>query len=153
MNALAKSVRDYWCAGFRRTILDPEVLQICIDNLEPYEIDLLEKGVAVCAESDALKESFDFLLKKIRNRHNDISSRCTLVDEDDGTLLFSNSTCVSELQIHPDTYDECVEHSLTRIRDITKEALVLLSFNAIADVTAALVLWNATVDLAEEEED
>lgn len=152
MNDLARSVRDYWCSGRKRTVLDPVVLQTCIDNLEPYERQLLEKGVAVCAESDSLRESFDFLLIKIRNRHYDISSQCTIVDED-GHITYTDRSCVSELEIHPNTYGELVEHSLTRIRDVTKEALVLLSLDAIADVTAALVLWYTSHDTDSEEDD
>ena len=137
---LVKIVRDYISQTLWGVQLDPIVTNSCVDNITEDEKELLTMSPTRVRDDHEMMERYKYLMKKLHNRHNDISAHFTSVN-DDGTLEFSDRSCITELDILPSTYQECTTFSITRIRDATKEALMLLSLESIADLTQALILW------------
>lgn len=136
MRKEVKVVRDYWTNLSPAFSIDPIVLNESVDTLETVEREILLNG-----DSDTDKEQheeFLFVVNKVFNRHNDICSGASGVDADGGFVCTTKSS-ITELNISFSTLVDCNRNAIYHINDVSKEALPTLSFEAIADVTAALI--------------
>ena len=88
-------------------------------------------------------EEFIFVVTKVFNRHNDICSGVTEVK--DGDVIISENSSITELNIELKTLRDCNRNAVYHISDISKEILPALSFEAIADVTGAVIAMGTNV--------
>lgn len=136
-----REIREYWEGKRYRFTLDAELLDISLKALDPQEVAILQKGRAVCEESEALAEAWEFLAYKVFNRHNDIASRYTILG-DDGELTVTEESAITELDISLGTMKNCNQSCVYKISDIRKDILPTLTFESIAEVTAAILAFN-----------
>lgn len=141
MKKNVKEVYDYWTSKRYNFVFDSELLDACVNNLSAHETSILEKGKFACEESEALGEEFEFLMYKIFNRHNDIACRYSSIDGN-GELVISEKSSITELDISLETMRNCNESCVYHIDDIQKDILPSLTFEAIAEVTAAILTFN-----------
>ncbi len=141
MRKNAREVREYWSSKHYNFVLDAELLDASIGALTPQEIKILDKGRDECMQSEALTEQWLFLMYKIFNRHNDLASRYSTIDEN-GELCITSNSAITELDISYDTMRNCNASLIYKISDVTKGALPSLTFEAIAEVTAAILNFN-----------
>ncbi len=140
MKKNVKEVYDYWTSKRYNFSFDSEILDACVNNLTPRELAVLDRGRETCEDSEALKEEFTYLMYKVFNRHNDIASRYSYIDED-GELVISERSSITELDISLETMKNCNQSCVYHIVDIQKETLPSLTFEAIAEVTAAILTF------------
>lgn len=140
MQKLIKEVRDFMSKEYYGLEFDTDVLTISINTLLPVEREILENG-----DSDANKEqheSYMFMVNKVFNRHNDLCSRRS-IQLDDETIEITDRSSITELDITYATLVNCNHSDIFHIQDIQKEILSTLTLEAIADVTAAIIIFNA----------
>ena len=142
MSKFEKVVRDYWSEQSNFFTLDPEVLNVCIDSLSDEERNLLVKD----NRNQSEEELFEFLQKKIFNRHNDICDGSTTVN-DDGTIVVSSRSSITELDITLSTLNACNKGCIYHICDIEKSILPSMSFETIADLSSAIIIFNTVNDM------
>lgn len=138
MRKEVKVVRDYWLSVSPLFNLDTDVLVTCINSLETVEREILLNGDSVT--DDEQHEEFNFVATKVFNRHNDVCSGATKIEGDD--VLITEDSSITELNIELKTLRDCNRNAVYKIRDISKEVLPSLSFEAIADVTSAVIAIN-----------
>lgn len=136
-----REIREYWEGKRYRFTLDAELLDISLKALDPQELAILQKGRDICKSSEALSEAWEFLAYKVFNRHNDIASRYTILG-DDGELTITQDSAITELDISLATMKNCNQSCVYKISDICKDILPTLTFESIAEVTAAILAFN-----------
>ena len=136
-----REIREYWENKRYKFALDAELLDISLKTLESNELTILQKGREVCEGSEALSEVWTFLAYKVFNRHNDIASRYTILG-DDGELTITEDSAITELAISLETMRNCNKSCVYKISDIKKDILPTLTFEAIAEVTVAILAFN-----------
>lgn len=136
-----REIREYWEGKRYKFALDAELLDISLKALEPQELAILQKGRDTCKESEALYEAWTFLAYKVFNRHNDIASRYTILD-DSGELTVTEDSAITELDISLETMRNCNKSCVYKISDIKKDILPTLTFEAIAEITTAILAFN-----------
>lgn len=142
MNSISKEIKDYWYQQSPYFSWDSEVLNGVVDSLTETERDILKQGwEAVKSSGDAvLEETYLFTVHKAFNRHNDII--CGYSYAEGGEVICTAKSSITELDISPTTLRECNKNAFYHVNDIEKKLLPTLSFEAIADVTAAILLYN-----------
>lgn len=140
MNTKIKAVRDYWKAKNELFSLDTEVLTACVETLTEAEDTILVKYI----EDGIVTDDLLFLMHKVFNRHNDVCCGVTVIEEDNEVVI-SDSSSITELDITLATMKDCNKHYIYHILDITKEMLPTITLEAIADVTAAVLRYNASI--------
>lgn len=143
MNKLVRAVKDFALREVGGVLLDTDVLTTCISTLTPAERETLELGDSTFNKDQ--HESYMFMLWKVFNRHNDICNRSSRVISDRDIEISSKSS-ITELDISYSTLVNCNDNCVFRICDIQKDLLPTLTFDTIADVTAAIITFNANVD-------
>lgn len=141
MRKEVKVVRDYWATISPLFNLDTEVLVMSVDSLETVEREILLNGDSTTDEDQ--HDEFIFVVTKVFNRHNDICSGVTEVK--DGDVIISENSSITELNIELKTLRDCNRNAVYHISDISKEILPALSFEAIADVTGAVIAMGTDV--------
>lgn len=137
MNKLIKDVKSYWEKKSQFFILDTDILTSCIETLTDDERDILRSFNS---------DMYDFVQAKVFNRHNDISSGATALN-DDNTITITEKSSITELEITPDTLTACNKGCIFHICDIDKELLPTMSFETIADLTTAIIVYNAKSEM------
>lgn len=140
MNRIAKEIKEYWFKQSPYFILDSEVLDKVSRSLSADETLILEKGFDACTDAVS-KEAYTFAVHKAFNRHNDIITGSTVIDGDE--ILCSEKSSITELEISIGTLVDCNRHCIYHVEDVEKELLPGLSLEAIADLTAAIICYNA----------
>lgn len=136
MNLYAKAVKDYYHSQSPLYEFNSEVLNDVISSMDEKELKVL----------DPLVESLDaaedinvlFVATKIFNRHNDLWSGATKID-DNGDIIISDDSSISELDIEPLTLIDCNRNCIYKIRDVEAQYLPVLPLEAIADLTGEIV--------------
>lgn len=141
MNAKTKAVRDYWKNKNELFRIDTEILTACVGTITTEEDATLEKYVRNGEVNDAVI----LLMHKLFNRHNDVSCGITVINEDNSVTI-SDASCLTELDITLDTLKDCNKHYMYHIDDITKDMLTTITFETIAEVTAAVLRYNASIN-------
>lgn len=134
MKLEVKNVKDYWTAQSSNFQLDSEILSDCVSALTDAECAVLTTG-------DATDEAFVFLVNKVFNRHNDVCNGVTVIS--DGAVEISSESSITELEISLDTLINCNRNCIYHIADVNKEILPALTFEAIAELTAAIITCDA----------
>lgn len=140
MNKVASEVRAYWEKVSPQFIFDPEVLEDCVNSLYESELAVLSKGSVAAKENGSDWEDYRFVMAKVFNRHNDVCGNSTVIE--DGVAVISKRSCITELDISLDTLTNCNQSCIYHIEDVNKPALIGLTFEAIADVTAAIIQYD-----------
>ena len=140
MNKLNKEVMEYWHRRNACYIFDPETLDLAVSTLTEEEKLILGKGVDTCKLDPDLRSRFMFVANKAFNRHNDIISGYTILEDDE--ISCTEKSSITELQISPETLVDCNRNCIYHIADVEKTILPSLSLEAIADLTAAIILYN-----------
>lgn len=141
MNKVAKEVRDYWLSQNGYFQLDSEILGLTVESLSEAEKMILGKGKDACrAADDRTWQEYLFVVNKAFNRHNDLITGATTIDGTD--LIITKKSSISELDISLNTLITCNRACIYHIEDVDKKLLPKLSFEAIADVTAAIIEYN-----------
>ena len=75
------------------------------------------------------------------NRHNDVCKGNTAIVKTKGNYVveITPQSSISELVIGPETLRDCNKADIYLIEDVNKEVLPTLSFEAIADLTSAIL--------------
>lgn len=133
-----KVVRDYWKSQHDAFCLDTDVLTLSVETLTAEEQATLEQY----AKDEVMTDAVTFLMHKVFNRHNDICCGVTVINENNDVCLTVASS-ITELNIQLETLKDCNKHYIYHVQDITKEILPTLTLEAIADVTAAVLYYNA----------
>ena len=148
MNKLVRAIKEFALREVGGVLLDTEVLDRCIATLTPYEREILELGDSTISKE--LHERYLFMLWKVFNRHNDVCSRNSWFISDEDVEITTKSS-ITELDISYDTLVNCNNNFVFRICDIQKELLPTLTLESIADVTAAILTFDANVEQKTEE--
>lgn len=127
MTRLATAVRDYWRGVSSLITLEPTVLQEAIDALEIYEKKLLDSH---------RKDSREFMMHKVFNRHNDICDGNTVVEFCDA--IITTRSAISELDISLSTLLDCNKNGIYKIEDLTSESIKKLRPDSMREVDEAL---------------
>lgn len=142
MNAVAKEIKEYWDRQSQHFSWDAETLDFVSQTLSKDEQDVLLKGRAWChADGGELWDEYLFAVTKAFNRHNDIICHYTTVD-DDGSIIISKRSSITELGIKVSTLVNCNRNGVYHIGDIEKTQLPRLTLESIANVTAAIIVYN-----------
>lgn len=139
MKKTVKEFYDYWNGKRLNFVFDSEILDVCVTHLLPHELKIVELGWEECVESEALNVQFTFLMNKIFNRHNDIASRYTRVENDE--LVITPRSSITELDISMSTYKNCNASCIYHIEDVQKDILPSLTFESIAELTGAILTF------------
>ena len=139
MKKAAQEFFDYWSGKRYNYTFDSEILDICVTNLSPHELKIAEMGWEECIESEALNTQFVFIMNKLFNRHNDIASRYTRIE--DGELVITERSSITELDISMSTLKNCNASCVFHINDVEKEILPSLTFESIAELTNAILTF------------
>lgn len=141
MNKIAKEIKDYWFEQSHYFMLDTEVLDAIIPTLSTDETLILNKGRDACFKSSELeKAAYQYAVSKAFNRHNDVISGYTVIDGD--AVLCSEKSSITELDISIETLISCNKHCIYHVCDVEKDILPSLPFEAIADLTGAIISYN-----------
>ena len=144
MNTVAKEIKDYWMRQSASFSWDAETLDLVSKTLDPEEIALLEQGRDACfAVGGETKERYIFAVNKAFNRHNDIISHYTEVDENNKLHVTARSS-ITELDIRVSTLINCNRNCIYHICDFETTLLPSMTLDAIADLTNAIVMYNYT---------
>ena len=144
MKPTVKLVNDYWKRQYPLVNLDSVTLAECVAALT-----LEETGELVCwngvTDPDA---ELLFILYKVFNRHNDVCAGATEIVKDKGVYVveISSQSSISELGISLSTLKSCNKACIYHIEDIDKTILPTLSFDAIADLTGAILQAETVVE-------
>lgn len=144
MDSISKEIKDYWYQQSPYFLWDAETLKETVDTLTDLERDVLSFGWDALKnrpDTDSDRSLYLFTVHKAFNRHNDIICQNTMVV--DGEIICTAKSSITELDISPATLIECNKNAFYHVEDIEKEQLPFLSLDAIADVTAAIILYNA----------
>lgn len=141
MNKIAKEIKDYWFEQSPYFRLDTDVLDSIIPTLSTDETLILNRGKDVCLKSSALdRGAYLYAVNKAFNRHNDIISGYTVIE--DNSVLCSEKSSITELDISIETLISCNKHCIYHVCDVEKEMLPSLPFETIADLTGAIISYN-----------
>lgn len=137
MKPIVKRVRDYWKRQMPLLSIDTDVMSDCVAALtmeERAQINLWD-GLT---EPDG---DLAFVLSKVLNRHNDVCCGSTVIVNDRGNYVveITPKTSISELDISLQTLRDCNKACIYHVEDIDKEILPTLSFEAIAELTGAII--------------
>lgn len=144
MNSVAKEIKDYWTKQSASFSWDAETLDLVAKSLSPEETEVLSKGRDACfAEDGVVKERYLFAVNKAFNRHNDIICGYTGV-ADDGSLLVTERSSITELNIRIGTLINCNRNCVYHIRDFETTILPSMTLDAIANLTNAILEYNMT---------
>lgn len=147
MKANAKEIKDYWGRQSPNYQWDAETLDFVVDTLSDAEREVLNMGYDVCKKcGDTTWETYILTVSKAFNRHNDLLCRYTTADEN-GNLTTSLNSSITELDINVRTLTNCNRAYIYHINDFSKSLLPKLPLETIADLTTALVKYNATHDI------
>ena len=127
MRKEVKVVRDYWATISPLFNLDTEVLVMSVDSLETVEREILLNGDSTTDEDQ--HDEFIFVVTEVK----------------DGDVIISENSSITELNIELKTLRDCNRNAVYHISDISKEILPALSFEAIADVTGAVIAMGTDV--------
>lgn len=141
MNRIATEIKNYWLDQNQYFRLDSETLETVVDSLSEDDKLILGKGKEVCFKDPTDKEMYLFAVNKAFNRHNDIIAGNTVIEN--GEVICSEKSSITELDISAETLWHCNRHCIYHVEDIEKDILPTLSFEAIADLTAAIISYNA----------
>ena len=126
----------------------PDIFEHAISNLGDFRKD--EILMIGDSKTDTQQhEDFLFMLNKAFNRHNDVCSGYTTVIKDETghyCVELTGQSSITELNIELSTLINCNRNCVYRINDITKEALPSLQFEAIADLTGAIIASGVELD-------
>ena len=136
MKAITMKVRDYFLGKSNLLNIDSEMLEKAIESLTEEEYAILSSN------DDPAYKPYDFILHKVFYRHNDLCAGHSDVDED-GSIICSAQSGVTELGISMETYEACYAAGYLHIEDIDKEDFSDFSFEVIADLTAAIIKFEA----------
>jgi hypothetical protein len=143
MNKIAQEIRNYWFTQSPFFILEPDVLDKVVQSLTDEEKKTILTGDEGKPTGDqASQDAYLFAVHKAFNRHNDIITGATTVNN--GTVLCTEKACITELDISAETLKDCNKHCIYHICDVEKDILPGLSLEAIADLTAAIISYNET---------
>lgn len=137
MKAITMKVRDYFLSKSNLLNIDSVMLEKAIESLSEEDYAVLNSN------DDPEFKPYNFVLHKVFYRHNDLCAGHSDID-DDGTIICSAQSGVTELDISMDTYDACYAAGYLHIEDIDKEDFSGFSFEVIADLTAAIIKFEAT---------
>lgn len=137
MRPIVKRVKGYWKRRLPWLRFDTDTLSDCIEALTMEE----RATLSLWDGMDSPTNEVAFLLSKVLNRHNDVCSGATAIVNDKGKYVveFTSRSSISELKIQYKTLTDCNKACVYHIEDISKEILLTLSFEAIADVTGAIL--------------
>lgn len=142
MNQIAKEIRDYWNTLSPYFTFDVETLDSLVPTLTKDETLILQKGYdACCKEAGIDKDTYLYAVHKAFNRHNDIICGYTIIE--DGTVICSEKSSITELDISIETLRNCNKNCIYHVCDVEKTILPTLTLDAIADLTAAIIEYNA----------
>lgn len=139
MRKAVKEFYEYWSGKRYNFIFDSELLDTCVKYLLPHELKIVEMGWETCLESEALNTQFVFLMNKLFNRHNDLASRYTRIEDDE--LFITERSSITELDISMSTYKNCNASCIYHIEDVQKDLLPSLTFESIAELTNAILTF------------
>lgn len=144
MNKIAKEIRDYWNEQSPYFTFDVETLDAIVPTLSEDETLILQKGRECCLKGDNQlnKDSYLYAVHKAFNRHNDVICGYTVLEG--SSVICSEKSSITELDISIDTLRNCNKNCLYHVSDVEKEILPSLTLDAIADLTAAIISYNAT---------
>lgn len=142
MNQIAKEIKDYWHTQSPYLSFDAEILDAIVGTLSEDETLILQRGKKACYDAGETEwNTYLFAVNKAFNRHNDVICGYTVVE--DGDVICSEKSSITELDISPTTLKNCNKNYIYHVNDIEKDILPSLSLDAIADLTAAIVEYNA----------
>jgi len=141
MNSIAKEIKNYWFEQSPYFMLDSEVLETITKTLSKDETLLLSRGFEDCCKDEKSKLAYIFTVNKAFNRHNDIITGATIIEDE--TILCSEKSSITELDITLETLKDCNKHCIYHVEDVEKDLLPGLSLEAIADLTAAIISYNS----------
>ena len=136
MNKVAKAVQNYWARISPMLQWDSEVLSQCISVLSPEEVCILESDPGG-VDADLYK----LTMQRVFNRHNDICCGNTSIC--DNKLICTAKSSITELDIGYDVAKVCTKAAIYKIEDIEKPLLIGMTFEVIAELTAAIVIFNS----------
>lgn len=138
MKPEVKCVRDFWAKKVQGATIDTDVLSDCVAALTLEERALLR---LYAGQEQEPKADVLFLLSKVFNRHNDVCKGNTAIVKTKGNYVveITPQSSISELVIGPETLRDCNKADIYLIEDVNKEVLPTLSFEAIADLTSAIL--------------
>lgn len=136
MKAITMKVRDYFLGKSNLLNIDSEMLEKAIESLTDEEYAILNSN------DDPAYKPYNFILHKVFYRHNDLCAGHSDID-DDGEIICSAQSGVTELDISMETYEACYAAGYLHIEDIDKEDFSGFSFEVIADLTAAIIKFEA----------
>lgn len=138
MKPEVKCVRDFWSKKVQGCTIDTDVLSDCVSALTLEERALLR---LYAGQEQEPKAEVAFLLSKVFNRHNDVCAGRTAIVKTKGNSVveITSQSSISELAIGLDTLKNCNSAGIYLIEDVNKEVLPTLSFEAIADLTSAIL--------------
>lgn len=147
MRKEVKVVKEYWEEQSPLFDLDSETLTECVEAMETIEKEILMIGDS---KTDTQQhEDFMFMINKAFNRHNDVCSGYTSIIKDEAgsyRVELTGQSSITELNIELSTLINCNRNCVYRINDITKEVLPSLQFEAIADLTGAIISSGIELD-------
>ena len=142
LKKMIMAIKAYVVSEIGADTTDTDTLEIVINSLTPDERNTLLLGDSL--SNPNVHEAYMFVVKKCFNRHNDICSRRTVI-QDDGTIRVSKRSAITELDISYKTLVNCNNNCFFRIEDINKSILPSLTLESIADVTAAIIAYDAEI--------
>lgn len=147
MRKEVKVVKEYWEEESPLYNLDSETLTECVEAMETIEKEILMNGDS---KTDTQQhEDFLFMVHKAFNRHNDVCSGYTTIIRDENgkyDVDLTGQSSITELNIELSTLINCNRNCVYRINDIAKEILPSLQFEAIADLTGAIISSGIELD-------
>lgn len=137
MKPIVKRVKDYWKRQMPLLSIDTEVMSDCVVALTMEEQARISMWNGVSEPDDDLS----FILSKVFNRHNDVCAGTTTIASDKGNYVveITAQSSISELNISLKTLRDCNRACIYHVEDIDKEILPTLSFEAIAELTGAII--------------
>ncbi|MCM1215108.1 MAG: hypothetical protein NC548_11380 [Lachnospiraceae bacterium] len=138
MKPVVKHVKDYWKRHMPLLNIDTDTMSDCVAALTMEE----RATIAAWNPFTDPNEEVAFLLSKVLNRHNDVCAGSTAIVNDKGNYVveITAQSSISELDISLSTLRGCNRACIYHIEDIDKEILPTLSFEAIADLTSAILV-------------
>lgn len=135
MNVYATAVKDFYAKQSPLYEFDSVILNEVIESLtdsEKAKLKHLANSLDAAEDLDVL-----FVVTKVFNRHNDVWSGYTKIENDD--IIISDNSSITELEIEPTTLIDCNRNCIYKIKDVESRYLPVLSLEAIADLTAEIV--------------
>lgn len=114
-----------------------EVLHKVIASLNHAERLVINAGYDNAAKVPDFKSMYLLITERAVNRCFDIiNKRTTVVGKD---IVLSSESSITELDLEYNTYRECLDIGITRLKDVTSDTMSKLSLKSIAEVSGSLV--------------